>query len=199
MRILIGLLLVVGLLAGCASKQPYADDATVAAVSYRDTANPSIILVTMINNRSGAGAHSALIVNASERILFDPAGSFYLDIVPERNDVLFGISPRIQTYYVSSHARSSHHVVLQEIPVTSQQAQVAYQLALSNGAVPGAFCASATSGILRQVPGFEGISQTLFPKNLMEQVAEIPGVTTQKFYEGDDPDLQAALARGIEG
>ena len=182
--------------AGCATKQPYADDATIASVSYRDAGDASITLYTMVNNRTGKGGHSALLINASERIIFDPAGSFYADIVPERNDVLFGITPRVERAYRSAHARTTFHVVRQTIPVTAEQAEAAYRMALANGAVPGAFCANATSGILNRVPGFGTIKQTFYPTNLQAQVAQLPGVVTDKYYEGDDEDLQAALARG---
>ncbi|MEM9551850.1 MAG: hypothetical protein AAGA05_11785 [Pseudomonadota bacterium] len=198
MRFALRILAFVLVVSGCASQQPNADPATIAAVSYRDTSEASITVITMISNATGAGGHSALLINASERILFDPAGSFYSEIVPERDDVLFGISPRVEQYYKSSHARSTHHVVTQKITVTPEQAQLAYQVALQNGPVMSAFCTQATSGVLRQIPGFEQISATFFPDNLMRQVAEIPGVETDRYYEGDDPDLQKALAQGID-
>ena len=124
--------------AGCAEKQPFADEATVAAARYRSDAPPSITLYTMVNNRTGKGGHSSLLINASESVIFDPAGSFYADIVPERNDVLFGISPRVEKAYRSAHARTTFHVVRQTVPVTAAQAETAYRLALANGAVPGA-------------------------------------------------------------
>lgn len=182
--------------AGCATKQPFADDAALAAVRYTSPEPPSITLYTMVNNRTGKGGHSALLINASETIIFDPAGSFYADIVPERNDVLFGISPRIEQAYRSAHARTTFHVVRQTIPVTAAQAETAYRLALGNGAVPGAFCTNATSGLLRQVPGFGNLKSTFYPTNLQQQFAALPGVVTDKYYEGDDADLKAALARG---
>ena len=184
--------LVLGI-AGCAGNEPYADDATIAAVSYRD-APASLTLYTMVNNRTGKGGHSALRIDASESIIFDPAGSFYADIVPERNDVLFGISPRVEQAYRSSHARSTFHVVSQTIPVSAAQAETAYRLALANGPVPGAFCANATSNLLRQVPGLESIRPTFYPTNLQRQVDQLPGVTTERYYEGDDADLQVGLA-----
>ncbi len=182
-------------LVGCATKQPFADDATVAAVRYQSPEPPSITLYTMVNNRTGKGGHSALLIHASESIIFDPAGSFYADIVPERNDVLFGISPRIEQAYRSAHARTTFHVVRQKIPVTAAQAETAYRLALANGAVPGAFCTNATSGLLRQVPGLENIRSTFYPTNLQEQFAALPGVQTDKYYEGDSEDLKAGLAK----
>ncbi|GHF37692.1 hypothetical protein [Seohaeicola zhoushanensis] len=181
--------------AGCAAKAPFADDATVAKARYSDPAQPSITLYTMVNNRTGKGGHSALLINASESVIFDPAGSFYADIVPERNDVLFGISPAVEQAYRSAHARSTFHVVRQTLPVSAAQAETAYQLALANGAVPGAFCANATSTLLSRVPGFEGIKTTFYPTNLQSQVAELPGVRTDSYYEGDSADLKDGLER----
>lgn len=41
---------------------------------------PRISLYTMVNNESGAGAHSALVINASQRVIFDPTGTFKHDV-----------------------------------------------------------------------------------------------------------------------
>jgi hypothetical protein len=197
MRTPILILALCAALAGCAAPQrPDADPETIASVAYRDAGQPSMTLITVVNNRTGEGGHTALMVNASERVIFDPAGSFYADIVPERQDVLFGISPRIFQAYRSAHARSTFHVVTQEVPLTPEQAQIAYQLVTTNGRVAGAFCANATSSILQQIPGFESIDVTFYPVKLQEQMAQFPGVVTDKYYEDDSEDLKAGLAQG---
>ncbi len=185
-------------LAACASapERPDADAATLAQAAYRDPSNPSMTLITVVNNRSGAGAHTALMVNASEQVIFDPAGSFYADIVPEREDVLYGVSPRIFQAYRSAHARETFRVVSQKIDLTPEQAQAAYQLVTTNGRVPGAFCANATSSILKQIPGFEQIEVTYYPVKLQEQFAALPGIETDVYYENDSEDLQKGLAAG---
>ncbi|SDC69115.1 hypothetical protein [Ruegeria marina] len=185
----------VAVLAGCANQSaPYADDATVAAVRYRDPGPAKLTLYTMVNNRSGAGAHTSLMINASERVIFDPAGSFWADIVPEQNDVLFGITPAVERAYRGSHARETHHVVVQELEVTPEQAEVAYRLARSMGPVPGTYCANSTARLLQQVPGFESIAVTFQPTKLAEQFGAIPGAVTNRYYEQDDADLQKGLA-----
>ncbi|GAB5430669.1 MAG: lipoprotein [Epibacterium sp.] len=197
MRTPILILALCAALAGCAAPQrPDADPETIASVAYRDAGKPSMTLITVVNNRTGEGGHTALMVNASERVIFDPAGSFYADIVPERQDVLFGISPRIFQAYRSAHARSTFHVVTQEVPLTPEQAQIAYHLVTTNGRVAGAFCANATSSILQQIPGFESIDVTFYPVKLQEQMAQFPGVVTDKYYEDDSEDLKAGLAQG---
>jgi hypothetical protein len=192
-----GFVLVALALAGCTGgAQPNADPAEIAAVSYRDPGPATLTLYTMVNNRTGKGGHTSLMINASkERIIFDPSGSFQADIVPEKDDVLYGITPAVEQAYRSSHARSTFHVLVQEIEVTPQQADIAYRLALSNGRVPGGFCASSTISILNQVPGFEGIKSTLYPVKLSDQFENIPGVVSNRYYEDDSEDLQDGLAR----
>jgi len=191
-----GLVLVMLAIAGCTKTQsPNADATTIAAVSYRDPGPSTLTLYTMVNNRSGGGGHTSLMINASERVIFDPAGSFKADIVPERNDVLFGVTPAVEEAYRGSHARSTFHVLVQEIEVTPEQAEVAYRLALSSGPVADAFCTSATARLLQQVPGLESIDSVLFPTKLADQFEAIPGVTSNRYYENDSADLQDGLAR----
>ena len=196
MRRFAGLALLILAISGCGVKQyPNADPARVAAVAYQEPGPSTLTLYTMINNRTGAGGHTSLMINASERVIFDPAGSFRADIVPERNDVLFGITPAVEQAYRGSHARSTFHVLVQEIEVTPEQAEIAYRLALGNGAVPGAFCTSSTSRLLQQVPGFETIRTVLFPTKLASQFETIPGVKSSRYYETDSADLQDGLER----
>ena len=183
-------------LAGCASapQQPNADLATLQRVAYTDPGTPKLTLITVINNRSGQGGHTGLMVSGSERVIFDPAGSFHADVVPEFNDVLYGVRPAVFQAYRSAHARTTYHVQTQEIEVTPEQAEIALQLVKNNGRVPGAFCTNATSNILKRVPGFEQIDTTFYPVKLSKQFATLPGVKTELYYEGDDEDLKKGIA-----
>ena len=115
--------------------------------------------------------------------------------MPERDDVLFGISPATERAYISAHSRETHRVVAQTIQVTPEQAEVAYRLALQSGPVAGAFCTNATVALLQQVPGFGGLKSTFYPANLMEQFGALPGVVTKVHRENDDASLDAALAK----
>ncbi len=195
MRLFLILCALVLTVAGCAKPQTNADDATIAAVSYRDPGPKSLTLYTMINNRTGRGGHTSLIINASETVLFDPAGSFKADTVPERNDVLFGITPAVERAYRGAHARETFHVLIQKVQVSPQQAETAYRLALNNGPVPGTYCAKATIALLQQVPGFESLKSTFYPVKLSDQFAALPGVTSERYYEQDSADLQAGLRK----
>ncbi len=177
-------------LCGCAVSS--ADDASVeevARAAYVPTESPRLTLLTVVNNRTGAGGHTALIVSGSQRVIFDPAGSFRHEQATRRRDVIYGFSPGWEQTYKSAHARSTFHVVTQEIKVSPQQAEIALNLVKTNGSVPDAFCTNATASILRQVPGFEDISVTFYPVKLMEQVAERPDVVTKKYYENDEGDV----------
>lgn len=177
-------------LTGCAVRS--ADDVSVEqarAAAYVPQGEPKLTLVTVVNNTSGAGAHSALIVSGSQQVIFDPAGSFKHARVKERGDVLYGMSPGWVKAYKSAHARSTFHVVTQEVEVSAQQAEIALQLVQSNGPVGSAFCTNATSSLMRQIPGFEDIRMTFFPVNLMDQVATRSDVVTEKYYENDEGDV----------
>lgn len=196
MRMLAALALVV-LVAGCAQPPavPYASDARVEASAYRAPGPDTFTIFTMVSNRNGKGAHSALMINGGQRVIFDPAGSFVNERVPEQDDVLYGVTPAVLQGYKSAHARSTFHVVSQTIEVTPEQAAIALRLAQTNGAVPRAFCASATTGLLRQVPGFGDIDQTMFPTRLMAQLAARPGVVEEKYFEDDE----GTILDGVEG
>lgn len=197
MKAVLACLALILVVAGCTKPRVYAADDVVARASYTHPGPPSLTLYTMVNNRTGSGAHTGLLINASERVIFDPAGSFHSEATPERHDVLFGITPGMEKGYRSAHARSTYHVVSQSIDVSRSQAQTAYQLALQAGPVMDALCTSTTSELLSQVPGFESIRTVMTPNKLMEQFGQIPGVTTTRYYEDDDPDLEKALAEGV--
>ncbi len=196
MRFLAAFALILSL-AACAQTPdiPYASDERVAASAYRAPGPDTLTVFTMVSNRNGKGAHSALMINGTQRVIFDPAGSFENERVPEQEDVLYGVTPAVLAGYKSAHARSTYHVVSQTFEVTPEQAASALRLAMTNGAVPRAFCTSATTGLLRRVPGFADIEQTMFPTKLMAQLASRPGVIEEKYYEDDE----GGIVDGVKG
>jgi len=180
------LLVTVGvILAGCGGKSIWASDEVVAQRSFISNDRPYLILKTMINNRTGSGGHTSLVINGSELIMYDPAGRWFHSWAPERNDVLFGMEPALMKQYDSFHARDTHHVVSQKIYVTPEVAAKAMQLAFAAGPSLDAQCAKNTSFMLRQLPGFESIKQTWYPAKLMNNFAMLPGVQTTKVFEND--------------
>ncbi len=176
-------------LAGCAgSAEPiWATDAEVARAVYIHDGPPKLTLYTVINNNNGFGAHASLMVNASQRVIFDPAGTWYHPNLPERNDVHFGMSDAVVDFYVDYHTRITYRTVIQELVVTPEVAQLVMDRMMAHGAVPKALCARSITSILSEVPGFESVSSTLFPKRLSAAFGEIPGVTREVVYD-DDPD-----------
>ncbi|MCV2892928.1 hypothetical protein [Lentibacter sp. XHP0401] len=194
MHIFLKVFLALGLaltVSACAKEAVWAPDEVIDKVKYRDTGPNKLTLFTMINNRSGQGAHTSLMISGSQRVIWDPAGSFYHPAIPERNDVLFGISPRVADVYTRYHARETFHVIVQEVEVSPAVAERALQLAMNKGNVGDAQCALSTSGILSQLAGFESINVGWYPKKLAEQFGALPGVTERKLYEYDNADLGA--------
>jgi hypothetical protein len=148
----------------------------VAAAAYTDDGPPSLTLLTTVNTRSGSGSHTALVINASQRVLYDPAGTFYHPRVPEQNDLKFGITDNILNFYFDYHSQPPFEVIEQTVIVSPQVAETALARARAQGAAPSAFCADHTGAILRGLPGFEGLPQTFFPVQLAEGYGTLPGV-----------------------
>lgn len=184
-------------LAACTNEAPRIPDSgadRVARAVYRHDGPPELTLLTMINNDTGAGAHTAMVVNASQRVLWDPAGSFRNDRIVERGDVVFGATPQVVDTFTRFHARKTHHVVVQTVQVPPEVAEDVLQRMLVAGNQQPANCTRSTSAILSRVPQFSQLRTTWFPVLFSEQFAKLPGVTTRRFYETDDPDRFKALA-----
>ena len=179
-------------LSACTAQEVWAPDDVISRAIYRENGPSYLTLYTMKNVGSDNGAHTALLINASQRVMWDPAGSWKQTQMPERNDVLFGVSPRLEAYYVSFHARSTFYVVGQKVAVTPEVAERAMNLAFVSGPVSQANCTRATARLLRQLPGFSGIRQTWFPNKLSEDFATLPGVETQRYRENDADDKSIA-------
>lgn len=176
------------LLAACGGADNiYADDAAVMRARFVPSGPPSITLYTVITKRTGGGAHSALLVNGSESVLFDPAGSFQLQRMPERGDALYGASPLWMNAYIDYHARETHDVQAQTLQVSPAVAEALLNAIKTNGAVPKANCANSISRILGQTPGFESIGRTFFPNALARDFGALSGVST-RFYTDQTVD-----------
>ena len=184
------------LVAGCGGAEPvWADEAAVARARYRPEGGPALTLFTMRNTGSGNGAHSGLMIDAGERVFFDPAGTFAHKSLPERNDVIYGMTPSVVDYYVSYHARETYYVVEQRAPVTLEQASAAMRAALSYGAVPKAQCARAVSAVLGAMPGIGArFGSTWFPETVEADSATLPGVVSREHRESDPDDRSGAVA-----
>lgn len=182
---LISLVLLIGCSTGAESI--WSTDAEVDRAFYKHNGPPTITLFTVVSNTNDSGAHSALMISGSQRIIFDPAGSWHHPRLPERNDVHFGMTDAAVDFYVDYHSRVTYHTVIQKIVVSEGIAQLAMDQIMSYGAVPKSQCSKSITEILARLPGFESVGQTWFPKKLMEKFGELPGVTTETIYD-NDPD-----------
>lgn len=182
------------MLAGCAAESVWAPDEEVARASYRHDGPPRLTLYTMINNNNGSGAHTSLMVSGSQRVIFDPAGSFNkAGHLRERNDVLFGITDPVEDVYTRYHARQTYRVQIQRLDVSPELAERALQLVKANGPVPQAQCSLATSRILSELFP-DQIPTSWYPRKTAEAFGAIPGVTEETLYEYDSDDNSNVLA-----
>lgn len=186
-RLLIALLALMTLVA-CGSAEPkWASDEAVAQARYVHGGPTSITLFTVTSTRNGSGAHSGLMINGAERLIFDPAGTWQHPRLPERNDVHFGMTPRMVSFYIDYHARETYDVWEQTLLVSPETAALITQKVKAYGAVPKAQCSKSISAILTSVPGFENLPKTWYPRQFMDAFAKMPGVTTIK-HTDDDAD-----------
>lgn len=182
---LVCVLAMLAVLAACGTKPVFDSPEEVQRRAYVHDGPPALTLITMVNNKTGVGGHSSLMINASQRTMYDPAGRYYNSTVPEQNDLLYGITPEILRRYVSFHARDTHHVVLQSVEVSPAVAEQAFALAKQRGTSWDAMCSTNVTSILSRVQGFEDMRGSIFPARLMKHFAALPGVETEEVYEYD--------------
>jgi len=181
--ILVGLSLV---LSACAN--PNAGTAPAEEIAASRFSNPEpayISLLTMVNTNTGFGEHAALLINGSQQIIYDPAGSFRHSELPRRDDVVYGITPRYAEYYNSYHARFGYYVKVQRLEISRAQADAMIAASIARGSVPKLFCATAISDVLKEFPQFSDIRSTFFPGAIMNRVARIEAVDTTIIREDD--------------
>jgi hypothetical protein len=179
-------------LSACGADSVWAPDEEVARARFVTGDAPSITLYTVVNKRSGEGGHSALMIDDSQRVLFDPAGTWYHPRVPERHDVHYGITEQMRKFYIDYHARETYDVLEQKIYVSPAVAAQAVHEVESYGAVNKALCANSVSYVLRRLPGFESIPHSLFPMKISRAFGALPGATTRLYRDGD-PEIASGI------
>jgi hypothetical protein len=192
LRLILSLAAVLGL-ASCGAQSVWAPEEQVQAARFSPGEPTYITLYTVVNKRSGSGAHSAILVNGSERVIFDPAGTWHHPKLPERNDVHFGMTDKALAFYVDYHARKTYDVIEQKVLVSPEIAELVLRRVKDYGAVPKAMCTNATSTILRGVPGFTEMPSTWYPKKLSDAFGTLPGVSTKVITDDDDDSNHGIL------
>lgn len=176
------------LLAACTKPAVWAPEADVIAARYQHDGPAEIVIFNVISNESGSGEHAAMMINApSQRVLFDPAGTWTHPASPERHDVHYGFTADQLYRYTYYHARRTHHVRIQRLQVAPEVAEFILRQAEAYGPVPDAFCTKSIFSILMQVPQFAGLEDSFYPNNLSEQFALIPGVVEDRIYSDAEP------------
>lgn len=197
----LGFVLCLILLTACGAGEPrWASDAAVKRFAYRPNTVPELRLYTIVSTRNGSGAHSGLLISTNrERILFDPAGTFTLPQAPERNDVLYGISPQVLSVYIDYHARETYDVYEQRVAVTAAQAEQVAALAKAYGPVADGRCSLSINQILRQVSGFGQMRLTYFPNMTRDRFGALPGAETRLISDDDADANEVVLMRAARG
>lgn len=197
-RFLIALLLPLAL-AACGADNRWASDEAVRNARFVANEPPSITLFTIVGIPRGDGAHTAMMINGSQRVIFDPAGTWNHPSAPERHDVIYGITPNFKNFFVDYHARETYYVIEDRIEVPLATANAAIRAAEAQGAVNKAFCTQGTSSVLSQTPGFEDVPRTFFPKALREWFIKHPGVVSKEHRDGDPDNNHDVLLRQRDG
>ena len=171
-------------LTGCEVYRP-APPEEIARARYVSDEPPSVTLLSMVNARSGRSAHAGLLINGSQQVLYDPAGTFAHPALPRAGDIHYGMTPRYVDYYERYHARFDFFVEVQQVPVSRAAADQLIANAQAEGQQLKATCSLATADVLRPVPPFERVTRSFFPEALRKDFAALPGVQTRYVRELD--------------
>lgn len=171
-------------LAGCEVYKPATPEA-IAAARYVSPEPPSVTLMSMVSNRTHGSAHSALLINGSQQVLYDPAGTFTHPDLPRNGDIHYGMTPRYVDYYERYHARFNYFVEAQKVPVSRATADQLIANVQAEGKVMKMTCALAVGEALRPLPPFQQAPVGLFPDALRRYFATVPGVQTSYVYDDD--------------
>ncbi len=147
---------------------------------------PQITLFTFVYEPIDFHWHSGLMISAGERILYDPAALWNDRPRRRHRDVRYGFCDERLANYMQRVVGRSRHVIIQSVEVPAEVAQAALEIAVSRQPRIYGTCASSITTLLRELPGFEDIPRVVFPVNLMEAFADIPGVRTTRFPLPDE-------------
>ncbi|MGI3169222.1 hypothetical protein ACRARG_08730 [Pseudooceanicola sp. C21-150M6] len=192
-------LLIVLALPACAPRNPQIlPPEQLAAAAYRSAKPPEVTVYTVVNKASGSGTHTALLINASERVLYDPASGFEAEGVPRSGDILYGYSPGVEKAYFSVHERHSFRVRTHSFAVSSETAERLLRAAKAQGPAAPAHCAVSTIEILKSEPAFAALQETYSPKKLGQQLDQMPGAKISELTEDMFPQTRVISAQKFD-
>lgn len=187
------------MLAACGADNIWASDEALRNARHVSAEPPSITLFTVIGIPRGEGGHSALMINGSQRVIYDPAGSWNHPNIPERHDVLYGITDNFKNFYIDYHARATYWVAEDTVPVTREVADLAIRRAAANGSANKSFCAVETGTVLKGVPGFQGAPTGFSPLKLRNWFLTLPNVQSKRHMDGDPANNHDVLIQQKNG
>lgn len=182
-RAVLGLSAVLAL-AGCEFYRPASPDA-INEARYVSEAPASVTLVSMVNSDTGRSAHAGLLVNGSQQVLYDPAGTFTHPDLPRRGDVHYGMTPRFVDYYERYHARFDYYVEAQTVPVSRAEADQIIANAEAHGQSMKMTCALAVADVLQPVPDFADVPHSVFPEAMRANFAARDNVQITYIRDSD--------------
>ena len=175
-------------LVGCSTLPDLDPVTTIKTPGYRHPGGATVTLVSVVSKRSASAGHSALIVNGTQRIIFDPAGSLFHKSLKFQGDVIYDANPSVVDGYIDYHTRNTHDTVVQTVDVADAVAEDLLKRLLSRGYVWKSFCAQSSSTLLRATPGFENIWPTFSPQKLMNNFGKLEDVRLARFSQPGDVD-----------
>ncbi len=180
-------------LAGCvAPPGPQASREEVVARRYTAPDRPYIELISNVRTSNGEAAHTAMVINASQRVVYNPAGTWWHPDAPERGDLHYGFTPAMERWFIDYHARETFQVEVQRRYVSAETAEAVLRRAEATGGASEGFCTYVIGDVLNGAPEFEGFPRAFFPGQAKRAFGRLPGVTTQ-VYTDDDRDDRSDL------
>lgn len=173
------------LMAGCKPAYDRATDAEVRAAFYRHPAPPSIALLSMCRTSDDVSEHSGILVNASQRVLYDPAGNYWVPGRARQRDIHYGMTDYFVEQYERFHSRLGFYVRRQTVEVPMEVAELAIKRSEERGETYFTQCAVSASWVLRDLPGFAHIRLTIDPHILLRDFSRTPGIVEKVTREED--------------
>jgi hypothetical protein len=178
------------LLAGCGGLDPSADADLLqelrAETSYfPDNAPPSATLL-LSEHKGGSGAvHAALVITGSERVIYDPSGSFTHPDTRRLGDVVYGASDPVVEMFALHNADKDHDAMMRRIPLSAEEAEQMLARARSRGGAMPGYCAKSVADVMRAAPRFAAMRDTFWPSNVLEDFVQFGPVETRVVSDTD--------------
>ncbi len=182
--------LAASILAGCAGIDPTTDAEFIkelrAETSYLPVNAPPSTTLVLAEHKGGSGAvHAALIVTGSERLIYDPSGSFTHPDTRRYGDVVYGASDEIVELFALHNADRNHDAVMRTIALESDEAEILLNSARTHGGAMPGFCAKSVASVLRSVPRFASMRDTFWPSNVQQDFENVSPVEIRSVSDTD--------------